>query len=239
MTFKKRKRMAGTRFRKQQLRQTGLNPRSGDMCKRYQKIVIKPSRTSRTLYSNVINDIPGPNAATNGGAASGLIDARERGTAYIRGISLRFYARSLDSTRGKAMMHMAILSSKNANDTTVAVDGFFRDFDNSRDINFGAAVSGISMAHNPINTDKWNVIRHHRWNLAQSNNFTYRDSKMHTQYIKINRLFSYNDDSNSNPEQPLHLVYWFSYYFASPSEVGVDNSFQVAWKAVVYYTDNA
>lgn len=228
----KRKRMTRSKsFARAQLRQTGLPIGSLDNTKRFQTILIQSGASSRTLFRNMILDIPGQNATT---PADGKINSRTGASANVQGVKINFFMKNQDITQ-RCYGHMALLSVKNSK--VVAEDGFFRDYGASRDVSFSTSLTGISMAHLPINTDIYNVIRHVRFNLAPGNPLSRGDSVMKSMYVKINRLITYNDDTDSSCENPIWLVWWMSAIEAGTLAPAVGGALNINFRTVVYFTD--
>lgn len=98
---------------------------------------------------------------------------------------------------------------------TIAADGFFRNYGNSRDENFDNGLSAIRINYNPISTDQYNVHMHKRitlgpdTNASASYNATVLPNARRVKgFCRINRIIRFNDDAGQEAETPIFLVYW-------------------------------
>lgn len=223
---------SGAKFRRQQIRQTGLSPSYKDSCKRFQNLSVLTTADTRQLYFNELTNIPGQFIGT---PASGNINARTGATAIVKGISLQYYGRNFNISGVKSVINVALVAPKNSQ--AVPADGFFRDYGTSRDVNFSTGLSRLSMGYNPISTDKYNIIRHWRTLVNAGNDIGNGDSTKKSVYIKINRLLAWNDDTNATCENPIFLVWWITPIMAQAADPIVLNGWQFAFKAIVFFQD--
>lgn len=158
------------------------------------------------------------------------INERLRGLVDFRGIQVNF---ALKNNRADPLVfNYAVIGMRNklvAPTTTgspytlptVATDGFFRDYTSSRDVNFATTawtaynLNGLQMCNLPISTDQYAVFCHKKVWLKGLQNPADQDYsadgqalKIVKDYCKVDRQIRYNDDSSTNPETPIYIVYW-------------------------------
>jgi len=196
---------------------------------------------SRTLYANELTLI---------GKATGAneINTRQRQIINVSGFSVSGMFVNNDTKH--MFINCAILSPRNNNATTIQADGFFRDYNASRDINFSLGLSGYRMAHLPVSTDKFRVLAHTRLrcgaaalagdgggllpaNQAVSNTASFKI------WCPLKRNLTYNDDTTNDCEAKVFFVFWMTDTMAQADAAVIDAQVTGAIHAVTYYTEVA
>lgn len=205
--------------------------------------------STRALYQSEITNIQ-RQTITALGARMTLADKRMTASIFLKGwkfdigiLNTTQNAVDLPPPRNPSIFNYAILQSKNQ-PSGVAATGFFRDFQTSRDVDFGTGISGSTMCFEAINTDKFHVLLHKRVKLgAGYENDTPSNNAWIHKYVPFNRKVVYNDDGvTTDPasdacENPIYLVYWFDDPFSNAGQPQVGNAWCVNIKAVAFFND--
>lgn len=192
----------------------------------------------RTLYANELTLIAKAGATND-------INTRQRQIIHVSGFSIKGFM-SNNSAR-HVFLNVAVLSPRNNNATTVAADGFFRDYNASRDINFSTGLSGLRMHVLPISTDKFRILAHKRLRVGPAApdgstapivyNVSPGNSCYWDMYVPLKRNLTYNDDTDTNCESKVFFVLWFSDGTASNTDPTVLNQMTGSIHAVTYYSE--
>lgn len=188
------------------------------------------SQDSRTLYTVDLTNIP---KGTN-------INERNRHIANVRGFGVNWQIKNVVTS--PMMLNIAVISRKKGYNITPT--NFFRDYAQSRDVDFGTALTSNQMHTLPISTDLYSILKHKRIVIAgQDTSATTSGIKnwhVGKVYVKLNRQIRYDDDiapGTASAEDRVYLVYWWD-HLNEPAAAGVDaNSASIAMKAVTYYDD--
>lgn len=144
-------------------------------------------------------------------------------------------------------MNVAVISPRNNNATSVQADGFFRDYNASRDINFSTGLSGLRMHVLPISTDKFRVLAHKRLRIGASGtdgspgliptNVAPGNTCMFDLWVPLKRNITYNDDTDTNCESKVFFVLWFTDGVASGADPIIAAQASGSVHAVTYYSE--
>lgn len=189
---------------------------------------------TRTLYQVPVTAISETTPATGN-----AIDRRQRAIINYRGYRADMIF--VNQADAPVQVNIALITSDKAPDLTTA--GFFRDYGESRDINFSTGLAHLNF-NNPINTDKFTQHFRTRFQLEpwdgggsvyNSSNFK-RNWRKFQKYFKINRQIRFNDDTTTSPEDRVWLCYWCDKMDAAlgsavvPNQVAVAGDNHAFWK---------
>lgn len=198
-----------------------------------------PLYDTRTLYKRQLVVI-----------SPGMQDNQRMGTAVnLKGIKIctNWLNESLDVNNGLEC-HLAVIAPKENNAKSFAAGEFEEDFfgawgfnGSNRAVNFSTALSSIDFGCYPINTDKWVVLKHKRFNLsrvAQTHAPMNTYYQQHHFYLKINRQVQFSSMAeNANPDNPIYLVWWCDNWMEQGGFAGRANQLRMECKAITYFTD--
>lgn len=180
--------------------------------------------------------------AYQGGISTEPIMARnERLLATCKFVGIRYMFVLRNSDVNPIMFNYALISFKNRNYPlnsidypaepytcpTLMTDGFFREYSNSRDVNFTNSLSACQINHNPISTDQYVVHMHKRRLLGPLPTSTGWTGEVHENFttikgfFKVNRIIRFNDDDTDECETPVYMVYWCDRMHGAPDSVPV------------------
>lgn len=204
-----------------------------NVCQKERMITTEPQPLdTRTIYFTDLTDISKTTTAA--------INGRQRHQLTIRGIQSKWSVRN--DTNKPIKMTFAILVPKNSN--TISNDGFFRDYNQSRDVNFSTLVNNQQMMNLPISTDKYTVL----WRINRTvypNNSTsagYNSSVGKSwvdfyRYTPIKRQVRYNDDTGTECENKFFFVWWTDEAFTAGGGAIVPNALVMQADHVAFYKD--
>lgn len=187
---------------------------------------------TRVLYNNEITLIS---------AGSGE-DKRDRQLINCKGIEVCFHvANKLDQPQ---FFNFAIIAPKHTSAGVNTID-FFRSSSGDRGSNFGTQLSALELHYLPINTDKYNILRHYRHNLggqADRPSFYNSDSGpgnwfSKKVYIPLNRQLRYDNSFSTTCNTPIYAVWWCDVMRNPDQAVTTTNAASVSLMHTMFYTD--
>lgn len=190
---------------------------------------------SRVLYSLDVT-------ALNQGDGENL---RSRRLAEVLGIKLRFDMMSLLGTADMTYygVNIAVISPRGKMQTPIVFNlDFFRFLFGSadtRDRGFTTAMTFGEMHKTPINTDKWTVLHHERFYLDPWKAGVNQFHKSFEKYIPINRLLTFNNDSNTDCNDPIYVVYWYDTMTAVSGTPSLVGGVHMDYYITTYFRDKA
>jgi len=192
----------------------------------------------RTLYANELTLVAKAGATND-------INTRQRQIIYVTGFSIKGFM--ISNFNNHNLLNIAVVSPRNNNATTLQADGFFRDYNSSRDINFSTGLSGLRMHVLPISTDKFRVLAHKRLRVGPSldtNTGLFNDNGVSNMcefdiWVPLKRNLQYNDDTDDNCESKVFWVMWYSSANAANGAGTEANTMEGALHAVTYYSEVA
>lgn len=183
------------------------------------------------------------------------IDERQRQQIIISGFSIKWSFNN--RAAGPIFFNIAVVNPKNQNTPTMSTDGFFRDYNLSRDVNFSTSLSGLEMHSLPISTDKFRVLAHKRFiipgaseivtlmpttatppattsviNASGPNNI--HCGKL---WVPLRKAIKFNDDADDNCESKVFCVFWFSGTTAAKTDPVIQNQVIGAVHATTFFTE--
>lgn len=190
---------------------------------------------TRTPYSQNLVDIVKATGAQE-------IDGRLRQTINITGFSIEIMMRN----RGASwiLANFAVVSPKNQNSDPPSVDGFFREYSTSRDVNFSTALNSNQFHTYPISTDKWRILMHKRYQMAplanngagswDVGNVNFLKRKL---WVPLKRTIVFNDDATDESEVKVFLLFWFDTAEANGGDAAVVNQVYGGVRTVTYFNE--
>lgn len=195
------------------------------------------SPNTRTLYAYDMTSIPQ--------TSSNSIDQRQRDIINMRGFKVCLLIRN--RTAQPMTFNMAVISPKgdqtglSTGDTgSTLVLNFFRGNGNTREVDFGSAITNNQYHCLPINTDRWVVLAHQRRILRnQTNTGNYTNETPNyfkiQKYFKINRQIRYDNVGSST--SPVYFVYWIDLFMALSTGVAAAQAVDFQREFVTYFRE--
>jgi len=206
-------------------------PLKTNICKQdRQTTVAVTTLDTRTCYTQRINRVI-PFASTDTWANGIPQNRRLRPNINIRG--WRITLDMLNTNKENPLwFNYAIIQPIKGQQTLVSLDGFFRESETSRDVNFSAGLTGQAFSTLPISPDSFNILMHKRFFIPASGvdagyspglmaNTNYRKKRF---WVPFKRPVAFDDDdANSNPEKGIFVAYWvcFPIQDATAAQSGV------------------
>lgn len=163
-------------------------------------------KSSKTLYNTDLTVI----------SRSTGEDDRVRGLINAKGIKIGFHV--YNKLNQVIFCNVAVLSPKHNYDINLPTAEFFKGTGATRGMDFAASQTGLEQYMLPVNTDRWAVTKHHRFELGPNTSGTdywgntgkanYATKKL---WIPINRQLRYQDTGSLSCTTPIRLYYWFSF----------------------------
>lgn len=216
-------------------RRSGLGKTPGTATSK--RTVVKDANAqidTRTLYNQVMNDI-GP---TVGGGTD--INLRERDMVRLTGVKLCMELKNNADT--PIYFNWALVYDKRSNDTvgTVSVADFFRGNGSTRAKDFGTDLSAIEFHCNPLNSDRFTVLKHERHTLGKAiaGTTNYTDTKNSfksvNRWIPIKRQIRYED---GEAQSKVWLLYWCDRMLNPPAQAVQLAQIDIQEYHVTYFRD--
>lgn len=186
---------------------------------------------TRTLYSASLTDI----------ARGTDIDKRNEDDIQIAGYRIKGEIGNINA--GALYVNVALVSHRDSGNTLT--HEFFRHDGTVRSVDFGTALSAIEIAGNPLNTDKFAVLKHRRYRLngnpvtagySEGSGKSYMDIDW---YQPINRNIQYDTSASTNVDASsnIYLLYWMDLWGATAGASIEPTVAMVNWKVVAYHHD--
>lgn len=187
------------------------------------------------------------------GTTPGDLDNRQRNLVNLRGFRFDFELRN--KLVYACYCNIAVVSPKD-NDSIIDNDFFRANGSDERAINFtdGRAESAVFMHMAAINTDKYNVLMHHRFTLggrqdgsggsdpAFQSSGTLTSYRRYHKYLPVNRQIRFDNNTSIQPESGnCYLIWWFNRMGESATIVPETpaNTCDFGVRAVTYFRDSA
>jgi len=193
-------------------------------------------RDTRTLYVNSLTDI------SRGGTDQ--IDERQRNLANVRGLKLNF---EVINTSGRVMYwNCALLVQRNQDHAfPITSQAFFRAYDNSRQQDFSDALGSLEFHSLPINVDKYRVLMHKRFRLAEENTNNANEFKSnsgrnylnYSRYIRLNKQFQFKAGLSTAENANVWLVYWADQFGAEAGSASLSEIFRISENHYCYWRE--
>lgn len=176
------------------------------------------------IYNVEVTALERDIGATPAGQFRLNINSRDRGAAFISGIRIK--QSWLNKAPNSIMVRWALISPKN-NTVTSLTAGFFRAYQDSRDVDFSSVRTTLEKQTYPINRDKYRVFYEGKMYLGsstvtgQTRVIDRERSNMGCmdRWFPINRQVRFNDDSDQACEDKIFFVWWTTPYMESSTVV--------------------
>lgn len=144
------------------------------------------------------------------------INNRSRRVINLRGVACHLHFKLIagvlpDATNDVIYLNYAVIAQKDGV-SSVSITDFFRGYGSNRSIDFPGTNADIPiLIHNPINTDKYEVLLHKKCKLSQFvNGFHSGPEYVAEHYIPIKRQVRYDSDLASSANGDLRFVMWYT-----------------------------
>lgn len=197
------------------------------------------------LYSIDVTAILRDKGSTLAGNFRTDINTRDRGIAYISGFKVRMHWMTQGnfgaSPQGPCVVRWALVSPKNNTNSTIQ-SGFFRQFEESRDVDFSSSLSSMQKMNYPISTDKYRVLYQGKVYVGASSTTSLTKDPTHQNFngidrwFPIQRQFVYNDDSDQDCEDKIYMVWWCTPYMETTT-APIANGLSTQGMIVTHFRD--
>lgn len=142
--------------------------------------------------------------------------------------------------------NFAIVAPKNSK--AMSNDGFFRDYTNSRDVNFSSGLPSIMINHYPISSDQYTVLKRIKRRvrgantdttnvLASTSQFGGDIIDMDLPFFRCHRQVRFNDDTTTTCENPIFMIHWCDFIQAGGGDGVTEQAMFVQLDAVTCFKD--
>jgi len=179
------------------------------------------------------------------------INDRQRQTVVVNGFSIRYMYQNV--ANAPMYCNIAIVNPKNANSSVLSLDGFFRDYNQSRDVNFSDLLSALELHTLPINTDRYRVLAHKRHVIPAANllatgeNAGFAEKSIGASgppnfvagkmWVPLKRQIQFNDDLNDSCEHKCFYVVWFDLIGNNKTATSTGGLVSGQMHAVTYFNE--
>lgn len=183
--------------------------------------------SSRTLGQETLTAI----------ARGTALNERLTDSVNIRGFSVKALFRS----NGTIVVNMAVVAVKDPDDATKAVNTteFFRTSGliSSRAVSFSNGLSPTELHMLPLNSDKFTVLKHERWNMYPASAGIQEYLKGIDWYIPLNRQTTYTDSTAASCRDSLHVIYWCDQPTAATGSAPVANQCNLSLNVITHFRE--
>lgn len=191
------------------------------------------NRDSRTLYTEELTAIP----------QGDDIDQRERMLANVRGFQV--HAEIRNNSPVPLYVNVAILCTKaGTSSATIDASDFFRAaIGQNRARDFSTILNSNEMHNLAINSDRYVILRHKRYRLAEDNSTSYNTQKSNSYmnlkwYVPFKRQLRWDSGLGVQPENgEVFLVYWFDLFGSTTGTGASPAAATSAWRVVTTFRD--
>lgn len=193
---------------------------------------------TRTLYFKNLIDIP-----------TGYFDYQRAGARVnISGIKIctEWYNQYVNDAEQILNCHLAVIAPKDSNckETQLAIStDFFGAMGgnvSNRATDFSTSLSSNDFRCYPINTDKWVVLKHIRFDLGPRSTIAMPDHYYKHQdfYLKINRQVQFSSNAaDATTDNPIFLVWWCDSAMEAGGAVVKTQALRLNTKAVIFFRE--
>lgn len=190
------------------------------------------SQNTRTLYTLNLTQIPKGQARNE----------RERSLVNFRGVRICIAMRN--TTLVPMYVNWAVVHPKVDESAAPSQTNFFRSSASDRGLNFSSALTALQFHCLRMNTDKFTILKHKRFELCPAGNSAQYGAnggwswKNLEWYIKIKRQLRYEDDSSVLPVTGnVFLVHWFDREFDDATQGPRADEMVVQESVISYFRD--
>lgn len=166
---------------------------------------------------------------------------RSRQLINCKGIQLTMHLHN--KTTQVLYFNWAVIAPKHTQSGVSTID-FFRSQDGGRGTNFSTALTPLELHYNPINTDRYTVLRHKRLELDPLSDTIFYNSdtgrgnhKTTKIWIPINRQLRYDSQVSTTCNTPIYFVYWCDLSRAASSTTSTANAATLSYMHTMFFTD--
>lgn len=166
---------------------------------------------------------------------------RHRQIINCKGIQICYHLKNLEDF--PVFFNVAIIAPKH-NQIFVSASEFFRSNNGDRGTDFSDALTGLDFAYLPINTDRYNVLRHYRHQLgarvdsASINSDTGAANWMSRKvWLPVNRQLRFENQSTTSCTSPIYFVYWCDAMDATSGTAPNLAAVGISFMHTMFYTD--
>lgn len=171
------------------------------------------------------------------GVARGTaINQRLSDAINIRGFNIRALFRSNNTL----VLNMAVVAVKDPDASgSVTVSDFFRSagLNGLRSVDFADALSPVEFHMLPLNSDKFTVLKHDRWNMYPTGSGVSEYLKGIDWYVPLNRQVAYDDATTSSCKDAIHIIWWCDQPTAAPASAPVAAQCNVQVMATTHFKE--
>lgn len=143
------------------------------------------------------------------------LSERQRDVINLRGFKIDAYFRTITQGSGAGLpsdlywLNVAVVAPFQRGAADFPTD-FFRARDNldERESDFATTLGSMDLHTLPINTDKWTVLKHKRYEMPTYGSQIPGWSQKIDMYIPLNRQVTYWDTLSNSCNTPVYLLYW-------------------------------
>lgn len=165
---------------------------------------------------------------------------RERNIINVGGFKITFAVRNDRTVPGH--FHLAVLSPKDS--TSLVTSDFFRSPSDTRAVDFGLPLGDLSMDNLPINSDKYQILRHKRYTLMPSaNNANWQSNSGNNfttirWYVKLKRQLRYEENTDTIPQSgEVFLVWWISHMGDNTGDAVTTDGYEIGYRTEMYFRE--
>ncbi len=243
------------RYRRYKKRKRGYKPSKSYIGERVGSSNAKSSYTHKIQDDDDTKSLNFVNVTLIDRADQGInhLAHRQRNVINMRGFKVCFMARN--NLQQPMLFNMAVLIAKGQKITSLAdmSADFFRNSSlqelasaNSRTTDFSTTLNSMELHCNPVNTDKFVVLKHWRKRIGP-NDETGEGGSYNTQasknwlvidrYVKVNRQIRYSDDNQTPINGDIFLVWWFAPFLSSTTSNPVADALTKQLHTVAYWRE--
>lgn len=240
----KRRRMGGTPARAMQV---GHTVATGDGKKDQITTSLTETWATRALVFYDLTDVKKTtvdiaNNLANAELEINKINRRQRQLINIRGFLVNMSFKNNGAL--PIMINVAIVAPRNNNSDVFSGDGFFRDYNESRDVNFSTTLSAMQLCNLPISTDKYTILFRKKLTVAANqgvptaiNTTSPVNTATLRKYLPFKRQIRFNDDTGKTSENKVFLIWWADTFQATPGTGPQNDYFNTQSLAVTYFDE--
>ena len=200
---------------------------------------------TRTLYQSIINNIEVFNAISQ--VTIGGLQPNKRISTVIDLKGWKIRLRVFNRFAEPLIFHYAFVTPRV--EFNITSDRFFRDYNDSRDVNFGIGLTGTAMRY-PLNPDKFHILFHKRmfiprcndpsgvlWNQGDRAQTNQREMEW---YEPFNRKITFEDDLTGgfiDPSTPIIAMWWVDAPTAPANDPAVANAISFQQDVVINFSE--
>lgn len=194
------------------------------------------SVSTRKLYQAELTVVPRNSSAIDG------INTRQRDVINVRGFKVRMEIMAATGGVRAWCFHWAVIAPKDGQDLNT--DGFFRNDGDNRAVEFSTQLSSLEMNTLHINSDKYTILKHRKFYLAQattttnvSNSNTVNSWHYVNAWIPLARQLRFNRESSTPVSGSVYLVYWFDGANSAKGSNEIPGQVLVSTNTVCYFRE--